>query len=250
MNCRRVEKLIPLYVGGDLDVDKAGAVLSHASTCARCSGLVAEYEQSQRWLRSYTPPDFDDALLEDLRLSVLGEIEGRRTRVSFLNGPAGRWARGLALASASAFLIALSALAFHAYQSKTNELSARDDLAAGADVEPGDGPHEITSRPEATKQALGADSGRKQRRHPAYAARVAPSAVRLKDRGRSAERLDMKDAGQAGVWGTKDALSGEQVTSPGMLRIEIQTNDPRIRIIWFSPKEGTAHQAKPTTESD
>ncbi|HEX8089186.1 MAG TPA: zf-HC2 domain-containing protein [Blastocatellia bacterium] len=245
MNCRRIEKLIPLYVGGDLDVDKAGAVLAHASACARCNGLVAEYEQSRRWLRSYTPPDFDDALLEDLKLSVLGKIEGRRTRASFLNGLAGRWAQGLALASASALLIVLAALAFHAYQHKTNEVSGGEDLAAATDLEPGRRLHEIALGPKAAKQAPGAGSARKQRRRPAYTARVA--AARFKDQGQSAGRLDVKEAG---VWETKDVLSGKPVTSPGMLRIEIQTNDPRIRIIWFSPRGSTAHREKPTTESD
>ena len=34
-----------------------------------------------------------------------------------------------------------------------------------------------------------------------------------------------------------DALPGSSNDSPGMLRIEIQTGDPNIRIIWFAPKE-------------
>ncbi|MFP5264950.1 MAG: anti-sigma factor family protein [Blastocatellia bacterium] len=249
MNCRRIEKLIPLYVGGDLDVNKADAVLAHASTCARCNGLVAEYEHSRRWLRSYTPPDFDDASLEDLKRSVLADIEGRTARASFLNGLARRWAQGLAIASASAALIALAALAFYAYQQKTNEFSGREDLAAGSDVKPEAAPSEVASQPEATKQAPGAGSVRKTRRHSAYAARVAaPPAVI--GRGQPAERLEVKEARQVSAWGVKDALSGEQGTPPGMLRIEIQTNDPRIRIIWFSPKGSTAHRTKPTTESD
>jgi hypothetical protein len=250
MNCRRIEKLIPLYVGGDLDAGKADAVLAHASTCARCGGLVAEYEQSRRWLRSYTPPDFDDASLEGLKQSVLARIEGQRTPASFLNGLAGRWAQGLAIASASAALIALAALAFYAYQHKTNEVSGREDLAAGSDVKPADPSHEIASKPEVTKRAPGAGSVRKPGRHTAYAARVAVAAAGVKGRGRPVERLDVKEARQVSSWEMKDALPGERGTSPGMLRIEIQTNDPRIRIIWFSPKESTAHRTKSTTESD
>ncbi|HVG18042.1 MAG TPA: zf-HC2 domain-containing protein, partial [Blastocatellia bacterium] len=131
MNCRRIEKLIPLYVEGDLGVDEAGAVLSHVVACARCNNLVAEYEQSQRWLRSYTPPDFDDASLRDLKLGVLREIEGRRARVTFLDSLAGRWTPRLVIAASAAFLIILAALAFHVYRQKTNEAPGRDDLAGG-----------------------------------------------------------------------------------------------------------------------
>ncbi|HVG22200.1 MAG TPA: hypothetical protein VNI02_24400, partial [Blastocatellia bacterium] len=63
-------------------------------------------------------------------------------------------------------------------------------------------------------------------------------------------RHGVKGGEQARARETKDARSPERATPPGMLRIEIQTNDPSIRIIWFSPKESTARHAKPTTESD
>jgi hypothetical protein len=33
-----------------------------------------------------------------------------------------------------------------------------------------------------------------------------------------------------------------------MTRIEIQTSDPTIRIIWFAPKETESHQNKPATD--
>jgi hypothetical protein len=33
-----------------------------------------------------------------------------------------------------------------------------------------------------------------------------------------------------------------------MLRIEIQTGDPSIRIIWFAPKETDLHPSKPATD--
>jgi hypothetical protein len=36
--------------------------------------------------------------------------------------------------------------------------------------------------------------------------------------------------------------------SRDVLRIEIQTGDPNIRIIWFAPKETDSHQNKPATD--
>jgi hypothetical protein len=250
MNCRRIEKLIPLYVGGDLEVDKAGAVLSHTLGCARCNKLVAEYEESQRWLRSYTPPDFDDASLDDLKAGVLREINGRRTQVTFINSVAGRLRRRLVLATSAAFLIIFAALGFYVYQHKPNEASGPVDLEAGREAGQEKQSPEIEPQLKVTKQALRADFIRKRHRRPVTAARSEAVAASIKDREPLVESPDVKAPDQARAGEIKDTLSGEQGTSPQMLRIEIQTNDPSIRIIWFSPKENSAPQTKPATETD
>src|SRR5262245_56654081 len=44
------------------------------------------------------------------------------------------------------------------------------------------------------------------------------------------------------------ARSNSAFDSKRMLRIEIQTSDPNIRIIWFAPKENDFHQSKPATD--
>jgi hypothetical protein len=250
MNCRRVEKLIPLYVEGELEVDKAGAVLAHTLACARCNKLAAEYEESQRWLRSYAPPDFYDASLYDLKLSVLREINGRRARVTFLNSVAGLWRRRLVLATSAAFLIIFAALGVYIYQHKANEAPARDDTVAGGEAVQEEQTPELAQRPEVTKQALRAGFIRKRNRRPATVARGETLAGSVKNRGPSIERRDMKAVEQARTGETKDTLSGEGAASPGVLRIEIQTSDPSIRIIWFSQRENSADQTKPNTETD
>src|SRR5215216_1883021 len=102
MTCRRIEKLIPLYVEGDLNTELTEQVRSHAKSCANCNGLVAEYKESQRWLRSFEPPHFDDALLDDLKLGVLEKINGEETHASFLNRLAQHWTRRLVFAASVA----------------------------------------------------------------------------------------------------------------------------------------------------
>ncbi len=44
------------------------------------------------------------------------------------------------------------------------------------------------------------------------------------------------------------ALPDNANGSQDMLRIEIQTGDPSIRIIWFAPRETDSHQNKPATD--
>ena len=251
MNCRRIEELIPLYVEGDLDTDKAGAVASHTLTCAGCGKLVAEYEESQRWLRSYTPPRFDDALLDDMKLSVLREINGRKTRATFLNRLAERWSPRLVLATSAAFLIIFAALAFYVYQNKSG---VGNDMATGGKQEnqapetpPGP---EIAPGVEAAKSAPRASFIRRPRRRLPSGAHRETVAGSLKKRELLVERPGLKGVQQAMAGETKDTLTSEQATSPGVLRIEIQTSDPSIRIIWFSLKETEAHQTKPITETD
>jgi hypothetical protein len=256
MNCRRIEELIPLYVGGDLDSDKAGAVASHTLTCAGCNEMVAEYEESQRWLRTYTPPRFDDASLNDMKLSVLREIKGRKSQVTFLNSLAACWTRRLALATSAAFLIIFAALAFYVYQNKAGVASDGNNMAAGGGAAQEKQSPEIAPVPEnspgleAAKLAPGATFIRRHRRRLAGSARRGTVARSLKNKEPLAEPPDMKAVRQAVAGETKDTLTSERATSPGVLRIEIQTSDPSIRIIWFSPKETEAHHTKPITETD
>jgi hypothetical protein len=58
----------------------------------------------------------------------------------------------------------------------------------------------------------------------------------------------------SGTTETATALNGQSDAQNGanrsreMLRIEIQTGDPSIRIIWFAPRETDLHQSKPATD--
>src|SRR5437868_6278764 len=56
MDCKRVEEWIPLYVEGDLRFAQAGDLRAHAQTCEACGALLAQYEQSQAWLRANATP--------------------------------------------------------------------------------------------------------------------------------------------------------------------------------------------------
>jgi len=84
MNCRRVEKLIPLYVEGDLASGIADRLASHLEWCGRCNWLADEYKESQSWLRSSEPPEFDEAALNGLKAGVLRQIAETSARPSLL----------------------------------------------------------------------------------------------------------------------------------------------------------------------
>src|SRR5262249_30092248 len=48
--------------------------------------------------------------------------------------------------------------------------------------------------------------------------------------------------------GGADSLPVSEDDSQPMLRIEFQTSDPNIRIIWFAPSRTDSHQSKPATD--
>lgn len=250
MNCRHIEELIPLYVEGDLDADNSGAVLSHAQICASCSELIAEYEESQRWLHSYTPPHFDDASLDDLKLDVLRGIHAQRMRPSFLQRLSEHWTRRQAFATSAALLIIFAAIGFYVYQRKANEAPVHSSLAAGRDAEQKEQSPEVAPRLEDRKQAPRAFFVGKQRPGRASAARSGTVARVFKSREPLVERPDAGSVELARARATANSAHDEPATSDEMLRIEIQTSDPSIRIIWFLPKESDAHQTKNTTETE
>src|SRR5215467_4794700 len=73
MNCGRIEDLIPLYVGGDLDAKTTEGVRDHLNSCTDCAMIASQFEESRRWLDGSTPR-FEDALFDDIKRGVMGEI--------------------------------------------------------------------------------------------------------------------------------------------------------------------------------
>ena len=113
MSCRRMEKLIPLYVEGDLEPDRAASVRAHLEHCEQCSLLADQCRGSQGWLRSYAAPTPDGEFFNVLRKSVLAEIvemDSRRTRWQFF--PVS-WNRKPVFAVAVGLLLIFGAVAFY-----------------------------------------------------------------------------------------------------------------------------------------
>ena len=78
MKCRRVEKLIPLYVERDLESGIADRISSHLDWCGRCNWLADEYRESQTWLRSSPAPEFDEAALNGFKAEFSVELRDQR----------------------------------------------------------------------------------------------------------------------------------------------------------------------------
>jgi len=229
MNCRRIEELIPLYVECDLESDEAGRVSAHVETCESCSALVAEYESSQALLRMNTLPDFDDAMLNDIKRGVMRGIDEARERPSFFGFFARPLMPGRAFAAVAALLIIFAAFALYIYLGRSSAVSKDYNLANGI-VAPED-----VSTPDGLKQAPTANPV------------VQPKHVNRREYGRNRPKFDRVSRPETD---STVAQKTADVPNEEMTRIEIQTGDPNIRIIWFSPKESDSQLSNPTIETD
>ena len=233
MNCRRTEELIPLYVGSDLDPSTSAAVRDHLASCGDCAILANQFDQSRRWLDNATP-GFEEALFEEMKCRVMrdiGALESRRGVRDWLMrsivpifGP-----RRLVFAAA---LLALAAgILFLLYSSragltKPDEQRARDE-------------HDAPQTPGVARASDDSD-----RDNPAPHQRHHRRKIRI--------RHDVEmPAAQVAIQKAAGTDIREVFTEPEggdqMLRIEIQTSDPNIRIIWFAPKEIDS-QTRPVTD--
>lgn len=85
MNCQKYEALIALAVEGDLSERRAVSVADHLAACATCRQFAAELRESQATLRTAGFDDFTAATLTDLRQAVMNEIALRPQPGSFLS---------------------------------------------------------------------------------------------------------------------------------------------------------------------
>ncbi len=237
MNCSRVEKLMPLYVESDLSFELASRVETHLEDCGRCCALAGEYKESQNWLRSTEPPAFDDAFFDELKRGVLKGVAGAGTRSSVLASLSSHWSRRQVLALAAAILMVFGAVALYFYQARTSGRPAISQELAQT-------PNEETDRLREPNAAVGTEKAPrasfKATRHVRRVAR-SRSPHLLREQQIVAEKITSSPSGAG-------SPNDSEVDSRPILRIEFQTRDPNIRIIWFAPSQTDSHQSKPATD--
>ncbi|HEU4432639.1 MAG TPA: zf-HC2 domain-containing protein, partial [Pyrinomonadaceae bacterium] len=85
MNCKNVEPLLSLYVGGDLEEEQSRLVVAHLRYCTECTLAADEYAGARQLLQGYEPPFFSDEIYAGIREQVLNEIE-RESHASVWSG--------------------------------------------------------------------------------------------------------------------------------------------------------------------
>ena len=248
MNCRRIEQLLPLYVGGDLKSSLTAQIGSHLEWCGRCNWLADEFKEGQSWIRLYESPVFDEAFVGDLKRSVLEQVAAQQSRASSLTSWIRQWNRRQVLALAAACFVVAGMLALYLYQSRARFNSAIVSKAASSEGSAG-----THVKPDAvTKAAPGASFKAEQvavKRHHSFNKHTAGSEIASRQLEAPPPRPHEGGSAHAKAIEQMDNSTDVPANSRDMLRIEIQTSDPNIRIIWFAPKEVDRQPTKPLTNT-
>ena len=246
MQCTHAEKLIPLFAGDDLPAREANALRHHLESCANCRRLADEFEDSRKWLRGFAEPQFDDAMLDELRDSVLGEI-GRvenRSRLQWI-------VPGLNLRFAfvtSLALLLLGAwfgLVINRRQPTHNRNSDRAEVRQGggkqAELPYGKAPDDRASNDKQTAHGKPNRRGSTRKSIKPGLNESPLTEERMVEPGLIAQNMDTVESATDPSF-SPDPANTDPDANKDMLRIEIQTADPNIRIIWFAPKSDASPQ--------
>lgn len=225
MNCRRVQALLPLHAGADLAARESEGVRIHLETCAACRTLAEEFAASGAWLQAAPPPEFDEAFLAALRADVQQAIAQTESKPIWVE----RWLPVLNWRWAWAPVLALILLAIALNWQRQRALpnaQPPQTLAgrASGQAKPPAPPEHERPTPELNHFAVGPGTRHKQVRGSRFPRNDVAPLQELTARGESPQ--------------PKVAAVGESMlaATPVMTRIEIQTADPNIRIIWLISK--------------
>ena len=221
MNCKQVEDLLPLYVSHDLADKQARSVTDHLQNCAACAVVLNEHREAQQLLQDFAPAAFDAGAYDAIRQNVWRRIETESAKPAVTELIAGWFAPRLAWAAAAMILMAVAIGGIYLFTSRNTDRRETVVNTPSPKVNP-------PVKQEGSDGARVAVSGKEKRSQPSQAR---PTAHK---RGRetvpdSRETLvaTAPDASRS-TGATVDAGQGKTV------RMEIQTSDPNIRIIWFA----------------
>jgi Putative zinc-finger len=234
MNCTQIEKLIPLFTGGDLPAEEETAVRNHLATCEQCAGIAGEYDESRDWLRGFAMPQFDQGVFDDLRDRVRTTIARAQTQPSLLELLTPIWSRWFALASASALaLLAIGMIIYHNRQTVPQPDLSRKGRNEAPRTKTGNSTSAVHTSGEQQKTTAKHRSRRSKIFTLPYTETPDPKTIALESYPIDL-RLVIGEAVNLDVSQTADTVEE-------MLRFEFQTADPNIRIIWLTPKESKSN---------
>jgi len=238
-NCKRMTRTMSLYVAGDLVGRAEREATAHVAGCQTCRQLAAEFSESSSLLtQACPPPEFDTEFYAGIRSTVLGKIAV--DRVASQPSLFGRhWGRRWVYATSLAVVV-VAAVTLQLFRGLPRQTSpgpgVKGQLTSFAT--PGDTKESASSSP---RPLSGSPSDSQTGRSRQLAGRK-PAALEASARSirkeialamRSVDPVSVTLPGLPAVSPARPASLSESEVS----RIEIQTADPNIRIIWLAPRQ-------------
>jgi Putative zinc-finger len=236
MNCKNIRELLPLFVGHDLDDKRKAHVTSHVETCHECSVAAEEYRASRQLLKHFAPPQFGEDIYDGIRQSVLREIGREAAAPSGSQLFAKLFQPRLRLAFATALLLAVAGFSYYFITMRTSEQPLVSET--GRELKPG-----ATAVINPTPSPLQAPNGPPQsiivQRHNPSATNGAGADRPYTERKKNTVATPNLVAAKSPDVSTRQinnlvAPNANPAAAEEPLRVEIQTRDQNIRIIWFA----------------
>jgi Putative zinc-finger len=237
MNCTQIQKLLPLYAGHDLAQRRERLVTAHLQSCAACELAAAGYRDARALMHDFAPPVFGDDVYAGIRRNVWERIEKEPRTRSLFESMAVLFQPRFAWTAAATLLITISVVGVYFIIKGFN---VRPDIVVS--VPQTAGPHVEPIPATRGGVLLNADEGLSK-----------PRQADVPKRQRKSDRMTAPDRGNSLAAYSSDAQATTiQSSSPVIgtdnldlgtrgaekaLRMEIQTKNPNIRIIWFAPTE-------------
>jgi hypothetical protein len=216
MKCKNVEPLLSLYVGSDLEEEESRSVAAHLQSCTDCTLAADQYFAASQLLQRYEPPLFGDQTYAGIRGQVLNEIE-RESRARAWPGifsqlflplvqPRMRWIT-------AALLLGISVTALYLSRNRSHQLPNDQQVAVRSRDESA-GPSSVSNK--------GQDNMGVQRR-------PITRKKKAKADSSSSDRVVQRNV-----------ILSQPSSAPAPLRVELQTSNRNIRIIWLSSQRTSA----------
>lgn len=251
--CARAAKLIPLFISGDLKHGRASSVSEHLGACAACRRLADEHRASREWLsQTAQAVEFEEEFYSGIRSAVLTRIVADKStpRAPFF---APLLPRRLAFAATVAVALLAAALVYQLSRKQEERADINHPSLSSpsaqrlSSIAPSPEALPATGR-EPPPAGLPPQVSSPGARHPKMLAakrRGGPQPQRLMLNARSRSEI----AQQAYINTLPAVMSKPPASTRPFLdeisRIEIQTADPNIRIIWLSPKATDSSDISP-----
>lgn len=254
MNCEHVDQLLPLYVGGDLEEERSSLVAAHLQSCTECTCAADEYAVANQLLQRYEPPFFSDGVYAGIRKRVFEEIE-RKSQAPVWSSDVLQLFAPLVQSRMRwitvALLLAMSVTVFYFIADSTNQRAHNQAVADSdrtgegnaADNRGGSGSENKTSLSRKGSNTVASKRGSSTRK----------KVVNAGNRSGQLEKALVQIAPRETVATTTLVSPNKRLVHPDVdvsqpssmpLRVEMQTSDPNIRIIWLSSQrpEGRAKE--------
>jgi anti-sigma factor RsiW len=202
-SCPRNASLLALQAGGDVTPRQAALLRRHLDSCAACRKLLAELRDTRDWVRVNLPA-VDADVLTELRRRVVGGLSRERPFPWLLATLARAWVSWRNLGWQPVRGPAVAALLV------VGALGALPSLN-GRLMQPGP----FSAMP------------------PGHDARPAVAQA-ISDETEEGEAAESEEAADSEALLGPDGLFDDPPSDPSGLRIEMQTPDPNVRIIWFA----------------